>query len=485
VDQVGAAEKFEISAMSEWVNETGSWLLMTIDVTLVSAAVHRFGIPLALAWEDEDEARVNALLHATLAKVRRRERVGVLFDAFWDDRFCCAVVTAMKRGETLALGEEKLVFSATSAYPGSDCPAESGTIVRDVSERGRLRVNIDDQLVLKGYRWMMEGMHPELELSRFLTETAKFAHIPQLAGTVEYVTQQGQRSSLAILERYTQNQGDAWRYTLDYLERFLDVCSTGPEPSPEGRHAAFIALMKTLGQRTAEFHQALALPDDNGAFGCEPVSAEDVLDWVNCVRHEMRLMFERLEQTLPQLPDATWPLASSLLAMRPKLYRRIVRAANVRLNAVKTRCHGNYHLGQVWLVKNDLLIANYGGAPGISWAERRRKHMPLRDVAGMLFSLSQAGAAALDRVACDSAEAGMALQPLVDDWEGLSRKSFLRSYRRAMSGHPSQPAETAVADAMITLFLAERAIADVGDLLDRRSASIGAALRRLVQVAQR
>ena len=53
-------------------------------------------------------------------------------------------------------------------------------------------MNLDDQLVLKGYRWLLEGVHPELELSRFLTETAKFTHIPQLAGTVEYLDAEGQ-----------------------------------------------------------------------------------------------------------------------------------------------------------------------------------------------------------------------------------------------------------------------------------------------------
>jgi maltose alpha-D-glucosyltransferase/alpha-amylase len=282
-----------------------------------------------------------------------------------------------------------------------------------------------------------------------------------------------------------ENQGDARVHTLDYLERFLDVWRASPEQTQDARHSGYVELMKTLGQRTAEFHRALALPDDAGDFGSEPIAAQDILDWVHKERHEMEQLFELLEQALPQLPDSMWPVAQRLLAARPKLYRRIMRASSVRLDAMKTRCHGNYHLGQVWLVKNDCLIANFGGEPGRSWVERRRKQAPLRDVAGMLLSLGEAGATALERVAGDSAEAGVALQRQVDEWEALARKAFLRSYRRAMSGHPAYPADAVAAEALLTLFLAEKAIADASDALVRHAPGTGAALRRLLQVAQR
>ncbi|MDA8128850.1 MAG: maltose alpha-D-glucosyltransferase [Betaproteobacteria bacterium] len=480
-----AVEKIEFGAMREWTVDAASWLLATVDVTLVGGEIQRFAIPLALAWDDDAEGRGPMLLHATLAKVRRHARVGVLFDAFWDDRFCCAVASAMERGETLAFGEGNLEFRITAAYPGLACGPTPAGVIREVSEHGRLRVNLNDQLVLKTYRRLLAGTHPELEISRFLTETAKFKHVPQLAGTVEYANAHGRHATLAILERYAQNQGDARLYTLGYLERFLDVCRTSPEQTQDERHRAYVVLMNTIGQRTAEFHRALALPDDAGDFGSEPIGPEDILDWVNAERHRMERMFELLGQALPELPDAAWPVARNLLAARPRLYRRIMRASSVRLQATKTRGHGNYHLGQVWIMKNDVLIANYGGVPGLSWSERRRRHSPLRDVASMLLSIGEAGAAALDHVAGDSAEAQAALQRRVDEWEALARKAFLRSYRRGMAGHPAYPAEPDAAEALLTLFLAEKAIADASDALGRHAPGTGAALRRLLQVSRR
>lgn len=489
LDKDAVVEKFEIGETCDWSSERGSWLLATVAATLSNGEVHRYAIPLALAWEDEDEARVSALLHATLAKVRRRARMGILFDAFWDDAFCHAVVSGMEQSSTLAFGEGQLQFQATSAFPGLVLPEgfpAGTTVMRIVSERGRMVVNLGDQLVLKSYRWLLPGMHPELEVSRFLTETAKFSHVTQLLGTVEYSDGEGRRSTLAILESYGKNQGSAWAYTLSYLERFLDECLARPEHPPAARHAAYRGLVKTLGLRTADFHQALALPDTEGAFGSEPITEGDVAGWVDNVRTQMDAMYKLLKAELPRLPDAVQPTGNSLIAAGPRLYRRIMRAGATYSGAAKARCHGDYHLGQAWLSNNDFLITNYGGEPGRPWAERRGKHTPLRDVAGMLFSFSEVAEAALGHVhpTTGSPETGAALRQLVEDWQALAMRDFFRSYRRAMKGHSLFPSDARAADALITLFLIEKTTASLNGALQQHSKTAGPAMRRLIQISQ-
>ncbi len=251
--------------------------------------------------------------------------------------------------------------------------------------------------------------------------------------------------------------------------------------------------MKNLGLRTAQFHRALAQPDAAGAFGADPVEAADIAEWVNKVRREMDVMFVALERALPNLSAPVQELAISLLAQRAKLYRRIVRPAGMRLQAMKTRCHGNYHLGQVWRVNNDVLIANYGGEPGQSWEERRRKHTPLFDVAGMLASLGMVGTAALVLADEEMPELGAEIatnratnmQRQVDAWEKLASKAFFRSYRQAMKGHPTYPAEVAVVEVLLTLFLAEKVIAELSDALNQSSVAVGGALRRLLRLVRR
>jgi maltose alpha-D-glucosyltransferase/alpha-amylase len=482
LDRDASVLNLRFSQLQTWSADTGSWLMATVAVSLAGGRTHHYALPLALAWEGAG-ADLEPLLPGTLAKVRLRDRMGVLFDASWDDQFLRAVVAGMERGGTLPFGQGSLEFASTGAHPGLAGPAEAATVTRNLSANGQLRVNFDDRLWLKGYRWLLEGTHPELELSRFLTETALFTRIPQLAGTMEYVDPRGQRSTLAILERYMENQGDAWSYTLNYLERFLESIRATPEP-PEAHHTAYLGLMHRLGQRTAEFHRGLALPDEAGAFGTELASAADLAGWVARTRLGMEAMFELLARELPQLPGPTQAVGGSLLAARPRLFGRILRIGQMRMGAMKTRYHGDYQLDQVWLTGNDFLIANYGGEPGLSWAERRQKHTPLRDVAGMLLSLSEAGDAALE-LGGGPAEVRAALAGQVEDWGRLARRAFYRSYRRAMSGHPSCPAAPAATEALVVLSLTELAAARATSALAGHAATVGTPMRLLVQLARR
>jgi maltose alpha-D-glucosyltransferase/alpha-amylase len=245
-----------------------------------------------------------------------------------------------------------------------------------------------------------------------------------------------------------------------------------------------VDLMKTLGLRTAEFHKALALPDEAGAFGSEPAGGSDVAGWAERALHAMTSMYDLLAREMPYLPDDARAAARDLYALRTRLQRRILRVGGLRPEGMKTRCHGDYHLGQVWVAKNDFMIANYGGGTGLSWEERRRKHMPLYDVACMMYSLGRAGTKALEHVAGDSPEAAAALQGYADDWEALARRAFFRSYSKAMTGHSSHLGDRDVARALLALFVAERAIADASAALLARSPGVGGILRRLLREVQ-
>jgi len=302
---------------------------------------------------------------------------------------------------------------------------------------------------------------------------------------VEYISQENHHTTLAILERFAENQGNARDYTLEYLERFLDECRTGQGLVPEDRHHAYQGLIKTMGLRTAEFHRALALDAPDGGFGSEPISAEDISAWVSGVRTQMENMYELLDLELPQLPHEVQNIGNNLLAERPRLFRRIMRAAAVKLDAVKTRYHGDYHLGQLWLSSNDFLITNFGGNPAKPWSERRRRHSPLRDVASMMLSFSEVGTTALDHVTADSADVEHVLRNHINAWEALTHQTFFRSYRKAMAKHPAHPSEGSAAEALMVLFMAEKAIAAVHGELLHRSTTVGASMRRLLSVALR
>ncbi|KAF0139396.1 MAG: maltose alpha-D-glucosyltransferase [Rhodospirillaceae bacterium] len=131
--------------------------------------------------------------------------------------------------------------------------------------------------MLKLYRRLDSGPHPEEEVTRYLTETARFSFIPPLLGSLRLHTAPGAEKVLGVLQGFVANQGDGWRWTLAYLDRFLtDLAEQGGQkPSPD-YHAAFLSRIRTLGRRIATMHQALAWPTADPAFRPEPLTDADV-----------------------------------------------------------------------------------------------------------------------------------------------------------------------------------------------------------------
>src|SRR5262249_13861880 len=121
-------------------------------------------------------------------------------------------------------------------------------------------VALGQHLYLKAFRRVQIGLNPEVEVGRFLTDVAHFPHVVPLAGTVDYVSAGAGTATLAILQGFVENQGDGWTYTIEYLERFLEERRSAKEAAAEDVHGAYLALIQTLGVRSAELHRALATP---------------------------------------------------------------------------------------------------------------------------------------------------------------------------------------------------------------------------------
>jgi len=392
-------------------------------ITLVKVHDFNYFLPLALAWEETEEERVKALAPVTLARVRQQANVGVLAEAIADERFCREVVKAVCEGRSIASAKGSLKFISMAGC--KQAVAEVGELVvsrlhvQSSNTSATLTSPKDgDRLFLKFYRRVHPGINPEFEVGRFLTEVARFPHCVPLLGAVEYVKNQ-ETSTLALLQAYVPNQGDGWSYTLGYLDRFLeDRRAVSAGDSSSDVHGAYITLMQTLAGRTAQLHRALATRSGDPAFEPEPLSAQDVEAWKARVKKEA-------EETLSLLKDAK--------IQKEKLLGRIDACAPPKGPALKTRIHGDYHLGQVLLANNDFVIIDFEGEPSRPLEESRRKHSPLRDVAGMLRSFSYAKWNALKR----AAEADPAVEKLaveLDAWEKAARAAFLAAYAEAARG---------------------------------------------------
>jgi len=416
-----------------WEEGKQSWLLPLIDLEGPPERSQYF-VPLALVWEDRDEERLRAMAPATIAKVRQQANVGILGDAFFDEAFCRAMVRAIGEGKELATAHGTLHFRPTAAFEriaGGDAAMLAAGRPKALSSN--TIVTLGDRLFLKGYRRIRPGLNPELEIGRFLTEVAKYPNCVPVAGALEYRAADGTLMTLALAQAYVRNQGDGWTTTLDYLDRFLEERRTASTELPKDAHGAYLALVQTLGTRTGELHRAFAQTSGDAAFDPEPLTEEDLAAMRKHAETEARTTFALLEARLEQFAGVARDEAQALLGARERVLERVAQVTPNGQKMLKTRLHGDYHLGQVLLAHNDFYLIDFEGEPSRAFDERRAKHSPLRDVAGMLRSFNYAQCSAL-RDAAHNAEEIEKLAPLARAWEAEARRTFLRAYDDAARG---------------------------------------------------
>jgi maltose alpha-D-glucosyltransferase/alpha-amylase len=480
-------QRAKLAAHVLWEAGGRSWMLTLLDVEGPTEPAEYF-IPLALAWEDADDERIReeerarALAPMTIAKVRQQANVGVIADAFADEFFCRAMLEGIGAGRDVPAGGGTLRFKASRHFSeiAGDNPAAL-PVGRPAAQSSNTIVTLGERLFLKGYRRLRVGVNAEIEVGRFLTEVAGFGNCAPLAGTLEYVGADGELTALAILQGYVSNQGDGWTYTLDVLERFLEQTRTATEPPPKDAHGAYLSLVHTLGVRTGELHRALATRTTDPAFDPEPTQEADFEVWTKRVRAEAEETLALLERHRPQMPSPARDEAQLLIEQRDDLFTRIDDLAASRDHMLKIRHHGDYHLGQVLIAKNDFIITDFEGEPGRTLAERRAKGSPLRDVAGMLRSFDYARWTALRRASQAQRATDMQVR-LLRQWEIDTRREFLSAYESATRGSGLY-ADFGAARGLLALFELEKALYEIRYELGNRPGWVSIPLQGALALA--
>jgi maltose alpha-D-glucosyltransferase/alpha-amylase len=273
-----------------------------------------------------------------------------------------------------------------------------------------------------------------------------------------------------------------WTYTLDYLNRSL----AAPQPAgdtapgaPSLSHGIYFSQIEMLGRRVAQLHAAFARVTGDPGFDPEPVTAHELAQWKDAVLADAERTFAALDGMRARFSPGVQSQAETLLAARGVLCERVRALRHEAPGLAKTRYHGDLHLGQVLLAQNDFIIIDFEGEPARPIDERRRKHCPLRDIAGMLRSISYAAHAALhppEHRQEGSAEAAAALRA----WERAAAQRFLEGYRHASAGLISVPSDEALLQALIELFTFEKALYELRYEMDNRPEWISIPLRGLI-----
>jgi len=459
----------------------------TMCIAEVHAAhdVNRYFMPLAIIW-GEESLRVGApLLSHTLAKVRKGPRLGALIDGAFDDRFVIDLMTAIQAGKTEQADGGTIEFDVTDSLLHADMPS---SVRRLSGEQSNVSVIVNDEMVLKIYRRLQTGLQPDVEVGRFLTETAGFANTPAYLGSAIFQTSDGQANTLATAFSFVQNQGDAWTALLDALTRDLEafLITATPETDPQDEPFAYpLNIARVLGRRTAEMHAALATATDDRAFAAVPVRQSDLNSWAKSVGRETQKCLSDLRRHRKTAPDDVARNIDDLLAAKDALLGRIKAVESLEPCGGRSRIHGDYHLGQVLLCEGDVMIVDFEGEPQRGLDQRRMKMSPLRDVAGMLRSFDYLAWSALDRRRQVTGEFHEAEQHRALVWRDQTISEFLAAYVDVASETSTYPSDPATAAGLLQLFTVQKAVYEIGYESANRPAWLSIPVRGLLDFLNR
>jgi predicted trehalose synthase len=360
-------------------------------------------------------------------------------DALDDPGFARAVLALVAAGGHVRGERGELRGIPTAAF-GRTLPPELPAR-RLGGEQSNTSVALGDAFIMKHFRRLAEGVNPEEEMTRFLTERAGFAGTPRLYGHLEYRGPGGGVTTLAVVQELVAGARDGWQWMCAALGALAErTPSTGATPDPSRLRALggpTLSALARLGGLTAALHRALASQDRDPLFAPAPITPADVAAWS--------------QQTQAQLTAARAVLGADPLP--PGL--RVGDGLAGLLGCHKIRLHGDFHLGQT-LYREDRgewTIIDFEGEPARPLAERRAKHAAARDVAGLLRSIDYA-AATVVRGARGAAAWAAA-------WRDAARQAFLGAYQTGADGATFLPPTGEALARAVAVFELEKAAYEV------------------------
>jgi maltose alpha-D-glucosyltransferase/alpha-amylase len=360
---------------------------------------------------------------------------------------------------------------------------------------------LDGRALLKVYRRVEEGPHPEVEALRFLAAHSRLKQTPLLLGVLEYQPESGPATTIGIAQEYIAGEADAWQLTVDALRRCFERALTGeavlpdletgprsvvdlsegdiPEPAKEVL-GAYLETARLMARRTAELHLALASDPDDPAFAPEPFTPMYQRSLYQSMRGQIRQALGRLRQLQIALPEALREPAERVLHVEEALLR-LARRILDRITAVRIRCHGDYQLRSLVSIGRDFLVVDFDGEPDRVFSQRRRKRSPIRDLTSLHRSLQEAAEAALSEGGLRSEDVP-ALRPWARFWQRWASVAFLKEYRAAPGVADLVPRDPAQLRLLFDFYRLGWTVYALLRELDRPSEKAGLVMQNVLQL---
>jgi len=448
------------------------FLLALIEVDYAKFDPELYSVPLMIT--DRAVPQQDLLL-----ELKTASEVGFLYEALANDDFCRLLLQKIAHPGAIPAAHGSFVFEKTHAF----IRPEASTVTRSRAEQSNTSIIFGDALILKNFRKVEPGTNPDLEISRFLTTKTDFAHIPLLAGTIEYFSEYAaldSHAAIALLQRFVPNEGNAWEYTLRHLEDFYAAAARSPKAqsqldTSEDPAAELIrdyaAEASRLGHITGRLHLALASDPRDPEFAPEAIGVQDVQRWVTATVEHVESVFRALARGLSSYDPKVQTTARELIRKKAAYLKKVEELRELEASQTcKIRCHGDYHLGQVLKTADGFCILDFEGEPLRSLRERREKASALKDVAGMMRSYHYAAYAGLFAFAERHDGERDLLDPWARAWERQASQSFLTGYLAETRLAPAAfvPSSLELLTRVLSVFLLDKAVYELNYELNHR-----------------
>ncbi|MEC4984535.1 MAG: maltose alpha-D-glucosyltransferase [Oscillatoria sp. PMC 1068.18] len=496
----------EVMPISQKESET---VLIMLRLEYTEGSPQTYVMPLAYGETNElgsDKDSIHTEQVIAYLQFQGKEELGVIYDAIRDKDFLHFGLDAIAHKRRYKGAAGTLIATPTEMLPVLLKEAEHLEPHLLGAEQSNTSLVYGDRLILKFFRKLEEGINPDLEIGRFLTEKKLLENIAPVAGSLEYRPKKADPITAGILLKFIPDTRDAWAYTLDNLRSYFEqimvtreelsevtfpstsLVQSIEEPIPDFAAltiGSYVNSAELLGQRTAELHLALASDPENPDFAPEPFTTFYQRSIYQYTRNLAGQVLLSLKKRLKQLPEDTQPLAQAVLNREDQLMGRLGAILNLKITASRIRCHGDYHLGQVLYTGRDFVIIDFEGEPARPLSERRMKRSPLRDVAGMLQSFQYAAAKGLR----NEVEGGMIrpedlpkMEQWAQYWASWVSVTFFKTYIETAGKADFLPQGEQELQALLNCYLMEKAIYELGYELNNRPDWVEIPLQRLLQI---
>jgi maltose alpha-D-glucosyltransferase/alpha-amylase len=445
-----------------------------LQVNCNDGSPETYALPVQISIGEPAHAIAQAAPQAVIARFAGAEEA-ILHDAVWDPGFRDQLFRVITQRQTLRGKSGELL-----GVPGNALPAESDVLPSHLvtAEQSNSSMLFENKYFLKLYRKLEDGMNPDVEITRFLTERRGFGHVPAFAGAIEYRKEKSDPTVVCLLQAAVANEGDVWALTLDAVGRYYDrvlgrKADVQIENVPSGPlleeliGGVYPQKAKLLGKRTGELHLALASDLDDRVFAPESFNALSQRSVYQNMRASLRRVFALLQKKLPDLSEGFRAEAKEVLAAEEKILAQEQRILDQRTPATKIRIHGDYHLGQALYTGKDFVILDFEGEPARALSERKLKRSALRDVASMMRSFQYAAYSALWQPAMRPEDIPF-LERWADLWYRQMASVFLQSYLKTTRGASFIPQGEGNLHVLLEAYLLDKAVYEIGYELNHR-----------------